>query len=225
MEERRLVHRGASVFDGEQERAVLDHLLEEDAFGRVEAVDREKRDDAGDRGDREEVADTVRVGTRGVRRVVRLHRKAQPRPQGGDREILHFVQDGTLRVLKLFATYGETLFEVITEDVEAGDARGIVAAPFGGRDRVGAYFAELEAAEEAGGALLGGACEDVLEAARARLLQYFVGQFNRDALTLEARESIEAGDFAGMFAVIRLGQQRADAGEMLVADTVAEDRG
>src|SRR5229473_2547399 len=51
------------------------------------------------------------------------------------------------------------LFEVITEDVEAGDARGIVAAPFGGRDRVGAYFAELEAAEEAGGALLGGACE------------------------------------------------------------------
>src|SRR5260370_17433301 len=83
MEERRLVHRGASVFDGEQERAVLDHLLEEDAFdrlvvaayvGRVEAVDREKRDDAGDRGDREEVADTVRVGTRGLRPVVRLHR-------------------------------------------------------------------------------------------------------------------------------------------------------
>src|SRR6266852_3260687 len=91
MEERRLVHRGASVFDGEQERAVLDHLLEEDAFGRlvcaayvgrVEAMDGEKRDDAGDRGDREEVADTMRVGTRGVRRVVRLHRKAQPRPPG-----------------------------------------------------------------------------------------------------------------------------------------------
>src|SRR5260370_39755381 len=144
MEERRLVHRGASVFDGEQERAVLDHLLEEDAFdrlvvtayvGRVEAVDREKRDDAGNRGDREEGADTVRVGTRGVRRVGRLHRKAQPRPQGGDREILHFVQDDTMRVLKLFVKYGETLFEVITEDVEAGERGGKRTGAFGGGDR------------------------------------------------------------------------------------------
>src|SRR5712692_5068269 len=83
MEERRLVHRGASVFDGEQERAVLDHLLEEDAFdrlvvtayvGHVEAVDGEECDDAGDRSDREEVAKAVRVGARGVRRVVWPHR-------------------------------------------------------------------------------------------------------------------------------------------------------
>ena len=81
---------------------------------------------------------------------------------------------------------------------------------------------ELEAAEEAGGAFLGGACENVFEAASARLLQYFIDEFDRDALTLETRESVETGNFAGMFAVIRLGQQRADAGEMLVADAVAE---
>ena len=106
--------------------------------------------------------------------------------------------------------------------MKACDAGGVVAAPFGGRDQGGPHFVKLEAAEETGGALLGGACEDILEAAGARLLDNFADKFDGDALALEARQSVESGNFACELAMIRLLQQRADAGEVFVTDAVAE---
>src|SRR5262249_9619441 len=117
-------------------------------------------------------------------------------------------------------THHRRLTEVEAKDAQPLDSFLVVAAPFCVRDFIGSDAPEPDSREEAGGAILAGASEHELELSRARLRDHLFDQLGGNPLALEAGQRIERGDLARVVAPVRIGQERADAGQVLVADAI-----